>query len=400
LKNIVKIKKNKFCIWVSSFHPVFGGLQGATLEIAKFFSAFYDVYAITNKYPTSLLNREVFNNIKIYRYNFFKDFRLYLRIGRIDLFFAWIFYKPVTIIRLFFFFIKKKPKIVNLHFPDNQLLECAIFKFFFDFDLIVSFHGNEVERLLIKGKKTSTEFKLLRYLLDSSVGISCCSVYLMEKIKKIYPTIDDQKYFCLYNGVKKEFLEKMIYGEKDKIIFSIGRFDGVKGFDFLLDAFDEEWELKLFLAGGDIKDFLKLGLKPKTGLTILGSLVTEKVASYMSKAMISVIPSKQESFGIVVAEAICSGSPVVATNVGGIPEVIDLAKMNLNDTEKIIFDKWVKIVEPNADSIQDGIKSIINNNRVINNYMTIIPKIRSQFSWALRLKNFKSLIERVSVGTN
>ena len=130
MKNIVKIKKNKFCLWVSSFHPVFGGLQGATLEIAKFFSGFYDVYAITNKYPTSLLNREVFNNIKIYRYNFFKDIRLYLRTGRIDLFFAWIFYKPVTIIRLFFFFIKKKPKIVNLHFPDNQLLECAIFKFF------------------------------------------------------------------------------------------------------------------------------------------------------------------------------------------------------------------------------------------------------------------------------
>ena len=45
-----------------------------------------------------------------------------------------------------------------------------------------------------------------------------------------------------------------------------------------------------------------------------------------------------EAYGILLAEALCCGSPVVITNVGGISETISLAKNNLNsDEEKFLI---------------------------------------------------------------
>ena len=68
-----------------------------------------------------------------------------------------------------------------------------------------------------------------------------------------------------------------------------------------------------------------------------------EIFELMSMAKITVVPSRNDSFGIVVAEALCSGSPVIATNVGGIPEVIALAKRKLDKNEELVFDNFVLI---------------------------------------------------------
>jgi glycosyltransferase involved in cell wall biosynthesis len=88
----------------------------------------------------------------------------------------------------------------------------------------------------------------------------------------------------------------------------------------------------------------------------------------------------------------CCGSPVVATNVGGIPEVICLAREKLNQLEKDVFDRWVILVEPNVESIRDGIDALLNNNGSIGDYLTLVPKIRKQFSWSKRLNQFHNVL--------
>ena len=85
------------------------------------------------------------------------------------------------------------------------------------------------------------------------------------------------------------------------------------------------------------------------------------MATQLVESKITIIPSIIEPYGIIVAEAICCGSPVVATNVGGIPEVIALAKKNLNSIEQGVFDDWVKLVDPEVAAIRAGIDILLKN---------------------------------------
>ena len=112
----------------------------------------------------------------------------------------------------------------------------------------------------------------------------------------------------------------------------------------------------------------------------------------MAQAKLTIIPSREEPYGIIVAEALCCGSPVVATNVGGIPEVIALATEKLSPNEKEIFDSWVKLVKPNIDSIKKGIDALLNNNGAIEDYINLVPKFRNNFIWEKRLENYLKLI--------
>ena len=83
---------------------------------------------------------------------------------------------------------------------------------------------------------------------------------------------------------------------------------------------------------------------------------------------------------------------MVATNVGGIPEVIILAREKLNQVEKGIFDRWVILVEPNVESIRNGIDGLLNNNGSIKDYMSLVPKFREQFFWEKRLEKYLSIL--------
>jgi hypothetical protein len=77
--------------------------------------------------------------------------------------------------------------------------------------------------------------------------------------------------------------------------------------------------------------------------------------------------------------------------VGGIPEVIAIATEKLSHQEKGIFNQWVILVEPDVESIRSGIQKIKSNNK-IEDYINIIPKIRSQFHWEKRLLAIQQIL--------
>lgn len=102
-----------------------------------------------------------------------------------------------------------------------------------------------------------------------------------------------------------------------KIVISVGRYDPVKGFDMLIDAWamvakeHPEWTLKI-VGPGDKKRYMeqvvRLGLEEK--ISCLGP--TDKVSDEMAKASLYVLSSRSEGFGLVLIEAMAVGLPCVA----------------------------------------------------------------------------------------
>ena len=68
----------------------------------------------------------------------------------------------------------------------------------------------------------------------------------------------------------------------------------------------------------------------------MGHLDQEEAARVLNIADVSVVPSREEAFGLVAIEALACGVPVIATNRGGLPDFIDESVGALVDAEEDI----------------------------------------------------------------
>jgi glycosyltransferase involved in cell wall biosynthesis len=124
--------------------------------------------------------------------------------------------------------------------------------------------------------------------------------------------------------IPKAFLDK-------RIILYSGRLLAMKGVEDLVDAIPEiskiigKHELLFIFAGpGDSSKYrLKLDkMSVKSDYLFTGSLPRDSVIKLIRKSELAVVPSYNENCPFAVLESMACGTPVVASNVGGIPEII------------------------------------------------------------------------------
>ncbi len=144
----------------------------------------------------------------------------------------------------------------------------------------------------------------------------------------------------VYNGICLNHYEKTepaptLCQEEFPVIGTALRLTAQKGIEDLLEAtpliLNKYPEGRIFIAGeGPLKEKLllkssKMGLGKK--VCLLGYY--DNLASFFASLDVFVLPSHTEGLGIVLLEALASGVPVVATSVGGIPEIITSGKHGL-----------------------------------------------------------------------
>jgi glycosyltransferase involved in cell wall biosynthesis len=97
-----------------------------------------------------------------------------------------------------------------------------------------------------------------------------------------------------------------------------GRFGPQKALDVLFAAVERVPEVRLRVAGAGV-----LEDEPPSNAELLGSLPREQVLRVFAEADASVLSSSWENFPHTVVESLAVGTPVIATRVGGVPEVVE-----------------------------------------------------------------------------
>jgi len=122
-------------------------------------------------------------------------------------------------------------------------------------------------------------------------------------------------------------------------LLTVGRCDPIKGYEQLLQAVSRlrAYPIRLTIVG-DVEDDpaytdslrrLTKDLGISGIVTFTGHLPRQGLVEHYSRSDIFVLPSLHEGYGLVLAEAMSFGLPVVATNVGGIPEIVENGKTGL-----------------------------------------------------------------------
>jgi glycosyltransferase involved in cell wall biosynthesis len=131
---------------------------------------------------------------------------------------------------------------------------------------------------------------------------------------------------CVFNGVTADEFDPIVKAEDATDIVYVGEFRHIKGADLLVDAVarlrSDGRPVTLTLAGdGEETDALKAQIQ-RLGLGEAVRFIGHVKARYgFSKGSLLVVPSRGDSMPYVVIEAAAAGVPMVAANVGGIPEI-------------------------------------------------------------------------------
>jgi glycosyltransferase involved in cell wall biosynthesis len=289
---------------------------------------------------------------------------------RPDLFLASLYYGPKSYWRLRNLFGHFEPDVVNVHFPDNQVEPILSLRKRFDFRLVVSLHGHDVQRFVNgNGRRNRMGKGVLRFraLLQTADAVTAVSQNLLNDAVDIEPTISG-KSNVIHNGIDlNRFVDKTLHSYSKPYLLAFGRLVHKKGFDLLIDAFAQyqsEERPDLIIAGTG-EEFANLQRQAENRriddrVHFFGEASADEVLRLLNGSVGVVVPSRIEPFGIVALEALAAGKPLLATETGGLQELLkDL--IHLNGREAATgANRRIFLVKPTVQGIAAGLRELFD----------------------------------------
>ena len=233
----------------------------------------------------------------------------------------------------------------------------------------------------LKGIKGSIAKLFINYLrkwdLISASNVThfiANSHYIAEKINRIYNRSAD----VIYPPVDVDRFG--LNNKKEKYYLTASRLVPYKRIDLVINAFNQMPEKKLIVIGSGPE---REGLKKiaNQNIEFVGHQSEEKLGVYMQAAMAFVFAG-EEDFGIIVVEAMASGTPVIALNKGGTAESV------LNGKTGILFN------EQNHASIVKAVNEFEKIQEVFNPHN--IREYSLKFSRKIFEENFEKFVREKS----
>jgi glycosyltransferase involved in cell wall biosynthesis len=199
-------------------------------------------------------------------------------------------------------------------------------------------------------------------ILQNAYAILALTENMRIKLNNIF----NSEIYVVPNGIDLEEYNDVTQNPErkpgTKNILFVGSLYPVKGVQYLITAMKKIHEdipdARLILVGDGVERERLVALSIQLGIQkyvqFVGKVPHKEVQTFMQQADVFVLPSLSEGFGIVILEAMACGLPIVATRVGGIPEVI---KNDINGY----------LVEPKRpDEIAEKILILLQNDQLRN----------------------------------
>lgn len=331
---------------------------------------------MTNQFQVTVLvpaapgakDREILEGVEVIRYHYFPIHKWETLcypgaiVPRIKQKKIRILLVPFLFLSLFFHLWRMLPNydIVHAHWVIPQ----GIVQSFFEKPYIVTGHGGDVTSLN-KGIFRRLKIRCLK----RAKHVTVVSEHLKNKMQELIPGIQPD---VIPMGVDiskfgRQYRKENYFNQGDrKVVLFVGRLAEKKGVKYLIEAMKNINALLVVVGDGPLReDLKKQAFEIEEKVLFLGAKTHEELKVIYASADIFVCPSitakdgDQEGFGLVMLEAMASGLPVVASNSGGITQLIVDEVNGLLCKEKCV------------DEIADKVKNVLDNkelqNKIINN---------------------------------
>jgi len=247
---------------------------------------------------------------------------------------------PFLFLSLYFHLQKILPEydIVHAHW----LIPQGIVQSFFKKPYIVTGHGGDVVSL----NKGIIKWLKIRALKKAS-QVTVVSEYLKGRVRELAPECSPEVISMGVDTSKfgRQYFQADYFGQGDKkVVLFVGRLAEIKGVTYLIEAMREIEAMLVIVGEGPLKEKLMFQAQEfGDKIRFLGAKTHEELKTIYASADVFVAPSitaadgGQEGFGLVMLEAMASGLPVVASNSGGISQVIRDGENGLLCEEKNVI---------------------------------------------------------------
>ena len=289
-----------------------------------------------------------------------------------------------TLYQLYTMLVRHDIDIVNIHYPIGYEIYFTVLRKLLRFKLVISVHGTD---LLPKGIPEDRYSKPLQLLMNSADWLVAPSRKMLDAVLTKFPTLQT-KASAIHNAVDMREFESDGLGElqRGQHILCIALHHPRKAIDVLIKAFKifspNHTEVELWLVGdgpvtGQLEDLVHQ-LRLTEQVKFLGCQDRPGVRKLLRQCSFLVLPSRDEPFGIAILEAFASRKPVVASAVGGIPEIIEDGKNGI-------------LVEPeNPQALCDAMANVWNDRELAERlacagYVTV----KQHFQWEIAAARYE-----------